>query len=70
MGVEQKGASIFRVTRGDPGQWNVTEVGVDKALASFDSPKGARKYAREMAKSRKAAAIDEQSSPPLVKGLA
>jgi hypothetical protein len=71
MSPDQKSIPTFRVTRGDPGQWNVTEEGVDKPLASFSSPTDARKYARELAKTRKGSTVqvlDQQNKQPSVWG--
>jgi hypothetical protein len=47
MGFDQRGASIFCVTRNETGHWDVTEVGFDKPLSSFDSAQDAQMYARD-----------------------
>ena len=52
MGLDQKGNVIFRVSRGANGQWDVSEKGFDKPLASFDSEKDACSYANDLAKTR------------------
>ena len=49
MGFDQKGISIFRVDIGDAGQWEVTEEGFAKPLASFVASKEALEYARDLA---------------------
>jgi hypothetical protein len=50
MGFDQRGASVFCVARGAAGQWDVTEEGINKPLASFDSTQDAQVYARDLAK--------------------
>jgi hypothetical protein len=57
MGFDQKGASVFRVARGEAGQWDVTEEGFDKPLASFDSTQDAQKYARNVAKTKEGSTV-------------
>ena len=52
MGLDQKGALVFRVSRGKAGQWDVCEQGFDKPLASFDSEADARTYANDLAKTK------------------
>lgn len=52
MGFDQKGSLIFRVARGDAGQWVVTEDGFDKPLASFDAQSDALEYADDLAKTK------------------
>jgi len=52
MGLDQKGNVIFRVSRGANGQWDVSEKGFDKPLASFDSEKDACSYANDLAKAK------------------
>lgn len=50
MGFDQKGNTVFRVSRGDNSQWDVNEKGFDKPIASFDSEMDAFSYARDLAK--------------------
>lgn len=50
MGFDQKGNSVFRVSRGQSGQWDVNEKGFDKPIASFDSEMDAFSYARDLAR--------------------
>jgi hypothetical protein len=50
MGFDKQGSSVFCVARGASGQWEVSEEGFDKPLASFDSAEDASKYARDMSK--------------------
>jgi hypothetical protein len=57
MGFDQRGASIFCVTRNETGQWDVTEVGFDKPLASFDSAQDAQMYARDLAKTKEGSTV-------------
>ncbi len=52
MGFDQKGTSVFCVARGESGQWDVTEEGFDKPLASFESMQDAQAYARDLAKTK------------------
>lgn len=49
MGLDQKGDTVFRVARGENGQWDVNEKGFDKPLASFDSEEDACSYANDLA---------------------
>lgn len=51
MGFDQKGSLVFRVARDKTGMWNVNEEGFEQPLASFDTPKDAREYALDIAKS-------------------
>lgn len=63
MGFDQKGSSVFCVVRGDAGQWDVTEEGFDKPLASFDAVADAREYAHDLGKTKKGSTVkffDEQ----------
>ena len=48
MGFDQKGSSVFCVVRGDAGQWDVTEKGFDKPLASFGAVADARELLGHM----------------------
>jgi hypothetical protein len=50
MGIEQQGISVFRVARSAAGQWDVTDEGLARLLASFGGPIEALEYARELAK--------------------
>jgi len=52
MAFDQKGASVFCVAYSEAGQWDVTEEGFDKPLASFDSTQDAQAYARDLAKAK------------------
>lgn len=52
MGLDQKGDIVFRVSRGENGQWDVNEDGFDKPLASFDSEKDACSYANDLAQTK------------------
>ena len=57
MGLDQKGDVIFRVSRGANSQWDVTEKGFDKPLASFDSEKDACNYANDLAKTKQGSKV-------------
>ena len=57
MGIDQQGISVFRVARGDAGQWDVTEEGFAKPLASFAAPEDAREYARDLARARQGSTV-------------
>lgn len=73
MGFDQRGASVFCVARGAAGQWNVTEEGFDKPLASFDSTRGAQVYARDLAKTKDGSTVrvfDERGTQMPAEGSA
>ncbi len=57
MGLDQKGDVIFRVSRGANSQWDVSEKGFDKPLASFDSEKDARSYANDLARTKEGSKV-------------
>ena len=57
MGLDQKGDIIFRVSRGANSQWDVSEKGFDKPLASFDSKKDACRYATDLAKTKQGSKV-------------
>jgi hypothetical protein len=57
MGLDQKGQIVFRVSRGANGQWDVSEKGFEKALASFDSEKDACSYANDLAKTKEGSKV-------------
>ena len=57
MGLDQKGDIVFRVSRGENGQWDVNEEGFDKPLASFDSETDARNYANDLAKTKQGSKV-------------
>jgi uncharacterized protein DUF2188 len=57
MGLDQKGNIVFRVARGANSQWDVTEKGFDKPLASFDSEKDACSYANDLAKTKQGSKV-------------
>lgn len=50
MGFDQKGNSVFRVSRGESSQWDVSEQGFEKPIASFDSEMDAFSYATDLAR--------------------
>lgn len=57
MGLDQKGEIVFRVSRGASSQWDVSEKGFDKPLASFDSEKDACSYANDLAKTKQGSKV-------------
>ena len=57
MGLDQKGDIVFRVSRGESGQWDVNEEGFDKPLASFDSETDASNYANDLAKTKQGSKV-------------
>lgn len=57
MGFDQKGSTVFCVQHGKSGQWEVSEEGFDKPLASFDSPEDAKKYANDLAKTQEGSGV-------------
>jgi len=52
MSLDQKGGKVFRVSRGVNHQWDVSEMGFDEPLASFDAEKDACSYANDLAGTR------------------
>ena len=57
MGCDQKGDIVFRVARRDDGQWDVSEKGFDKPLASFDSEGDACSYANDLAQTKQGSKV-------------
>lgn len=57
MGLDQKGSTVFCVQQGKSGQWEVSEEGFDKPLASFDNPEDAKKYANDLAKTKEGSGV-------------
>jgi hypothetical protein len=57
MGLDQKGDVVFRVSRGQNSQWDVSEKGFDRPLASFDSEKDACSYANDLAKTKQGSKV-------------
>ena len=57
MGLDQKCDIVFRVSRSEDGQWDVSEKDFDKALASFDSEGSACSYANELAKAKEGSKV-------------
>ena len=57
MGLDQKGDPVFRVSRGENSQWDVSEKGFDKPLASFDSEGEACSYANDLAKTKQGSKV-------------
>ena len=58
MGFDQKGSLVFCVKQDDSGKWNVSEVGVEKALASFDTQKDASEYAYDLSGTKKGSKVE------------
>ena len=66
MGFDQKGKSTFCVTLGVNGQWEVSEEGFEKPLATFGSIDEAEEYARDLAKTKEGSTVkmyDERANP-------
>jgi hypothetical protein len=57
MGLDQKGDVVFRVSPGENSQWDVSEKGFDKPLASFESEEDARGYANDLAKTKQGSKV-------------
>lgn len=57
MGLDQKGQIVFCVSRGANGQWDVSEQGFEKAIASFDSEKDAYSYANDLARTKEGSKV-------------
>lgn len=57
MGLDHKGITVFRVSRGENSQWDVGEEGFDKPLASFDSEEIACRYANGLAGTRQGSRV-------------
>jgi Uncharacterized protein conserved in bacteria (DUF2188) len=73
MGFDQKGASEFCVARGKSGQWEVTEKGFEKPLASFDTLQDAEVYARDLAQTKEGSTVkvfDERGTQMPAEGSA
>ena len=73
MGFDQKGTSVFCVGRGESGQWDVTEEGFDKPLASFESRQDAEVYARDLAQTKDGSTVkifDERGTQMPAEGSA
>jgi hypothetical protein len=57
MGFDQKGATVFCVSRGKHNKWDVSEKGFDKPLASFDTEQDASAYAHDIARTKAGAQV-------------
>jgi hypothetical protein len=57
MGLDQKGDIVFQVSRGENGQWDVSERDFDKPLALFDSEGDACGYANNLAKTKEGSRV-------------
>jgi hypothetical protein len=57
MGFDQKGAPVFCVTEGKSGEWQVSEEGFEKPLATFQSRDEAEKYARDIAHTKEGSTV-------------
>ena len=57
MGFDQKGTSVFCVGQQASGQWDVSEEGFEKPLASFNSEADARKYAEDLARTKEGSTV-------------
>lgn len=57
MGFDQQEPTVFCVEQGPSGQWDVSEEGFDKPLASFDSADDAKQYADDLAKNKPGASV-------------
>jgi hypothetical protein len=57
MGFDQQGSTVFCVTQGQSGLWDVSEQGFEKPLASFDSADDAKQYADDLAKNKPGASV-------------
>lgn len=58
MGFDQKGETVFNGSLGKNNQWDVSETGFDKSLASFDTEADARTYAHDIAKSKRDSTVE------------
>ena len=66
MGFDQKGTPVFCVAPGAGGQWDVTEEGFEKPIASFASMADAETYARDLAKTKEGSTVkmvDQNGKP-------
>lgn len=57
MGFDQKGAPVFCVTEGKSGEWQVSEEGFEKPLATFQSRDEAEEYARDIARTKEGSTV-------------
>ena len=57
MGFDQKGTPVFCVGQRSSGQWDVSEEGFEKPLATFNSEADARKYAEDLAATKQGSTV-------------
>ena len=57
MGFDQKGTPVFCVTEGKSGEWQVSEEGFEKPLATFQSRDEAEEYARDIARTKEGSIV-------------
>ena len=64
MGFDTKSAVVIRIHKAGNGQWDVSEVGFEQPLASFDDAATAMEYARDIARTKGGAVIETDAAPP------
>ena len=57
MGFDQKGAPVFCVSAGSNGEWQVSEQGFEKPLATFQTRDEAEEYARDLARTKEGSTV-------------
>ena len=61
MGFDQKGNVVLRVGRSQNDRWEVTEEGMEKPLATFDSENDAMNYANDLAKTKQGTRVEHRA---------
>jgi len=61
MGFDQKGNVILRIGRAQNNRWEVTEDGMEKPLATFDSESDAVTYANDLAKTKQGTRVEHRA---------
>ena len=61
MGFDQKGNVVLRVGRSQNDRWEVTEDGMEKPLATFDSENDAVNYANDLAKTKQGTRVEHRA---------
>jgi hypothetical protein len=57
MGFDQKGAVVFRISRGENDRWDVLENDFEKPLASFDDQQDACDYANKLSMTKEGSTV-------------
>lgn len=57
MGIDQKGAVVFRIARNQNNRWDVSESGFENPLATFDDKQDACDYANKLTETKEGATV-------------